>query len=182
MITSYHEREQRKNMSNYTSTKYFNTSLIGLSGKIHPALDNVFTSKEVQNMRPHLKLLAGDYLSNEKLARHGGKSPLCDICDLHQNESYSHIISRCKALEEPRHIMLNILTEFCHSKEFYFFDNILQNDEELTQFILDPTSMNLTNRVNFNDRNLPELMNICRNFCNSLHCLRKMKKEQLQQE
>ena len=179
IITSYHEREQRQNMSTYTSAKYFNTFLIGLSGKIHPAIDNVFLSNDVKNMRAHLKFLAGDYLSNDKLARQGGKSPICSLCDS-ESETYSHIITRCHVLKEPREKMLKTLSEFCHFNEYLFFNEIMNNEEELTQFILDPTSMNLSYRININDKKLPQLMYICRNFCNSLHNTRMKKMKEVQ--
>ena len=40
------------------------------------------------------------------------------------------------------------------------FDN-----KEFTQFLLEPSSMNLTKRVNINDSALPQLFKLSRDFC-----------------
>ena len=39
------------------------------------------------------------------------------------------------------------------------------NNKEFTQFLLDPSSMNLRKRVNINDSALPQLFKISRDFC-----------------
>ena len=119
VITSYHEKHLRNQMKNSESTKFFNISLLGLSGKtFHPIIDFVKPPRDVKNMRPHLKFLAGDYLSREKLSRQGNCSPKCLICDSQQEENYIHIIIKCQALEVPRKFMLTKLVEFCEENNF----------------------------------------------------------------
>ena len=175
VLTSYHEKEQREQCIQSESMKYFNVNLFGLSGKPHPAISDIYKSQEVQNMRHHIKLLVGNYLTNEKRARDSGGNPNCVICQSNSLETYCHFLVECSALEEPRNNMLPVLINFCHSIGFSFIEEILKNNEILCQFILDPSSMNLQNRININDPNLTEVFRICRNYCYSLHTLRMKK-------
>ena len=96
IVAAYHEKQLRIKLKNSQSAKYFNTSLLGLSGKLHPIVDFVYTSKQSNTMRPHLKFAVGDYLSQEKIARQGNKSPDCLICDTHEPETYEHITLKCR--------------------------------------------------------------------------------------
>ena len=76
--------------------------------------------------------------------------------------------------------MIDSLIRFCEDSEFHFISEMMNNDEHMIQFILDPTSMNLPSRVNISDDKLPQLLNICRNLVNSLHTerIRKLKEKQ----
>ena len=47
---------------------YLNVQLHGLSGHPHPVLDNIYTTQDVKKLQLHLKFLAGDYLTNDRLA------------------------------------------------------------------------------------------------------------------
>ena len=171
-IAAFHERELRLQASKIKSLKYFNLSLLSLRGKPHVSICDVFTSKEVSNMRPHLKFLCGDYLTYQKRARHSGGSPNCRVCESGEPDSYKHIIMSCEALQTPRDIMLSQIIQLCENNNILFIHNILEDEELMTQFIIDPTSHNLPQRVNINDQVLPSLISICRNLCNSLHLLR----------
>ena len=64
-ITSYHEKELRKLSENNEAMKYLNVSVLGLSGRPHPAITGVTTSHEVKKMRPHIKMLSGNYITFE---------------------------------------------------------------------------------------------------------------------
>ena len=44
-----------------------------------------------------------------------------------------------------------------------------RDPEKLTQFLLDPTSMNLTKRVHINDPVNPELYRVSRDLCSHIH-------------
>ena len=59
-ITSFHERDLRKDASQNDMMPYFNVSLLGLRGRLHPAITNVTTSHAVKKMRPHIKMLSGN--------------------------------------------------------------------------------------------------------------------------
>ena len=77
-ITAFYESELRQSASENSCMKYFNVSLTGLRGRAHPAILNVNSVKQVKNMRPHLKLLTGDYLTYEKRSRQSGDPPSVD--------------------------------------------------------------------------------------------------------
>ena len=65
------------------------------------------------------------------------------------------------------------------------FEDYLINDQMLTQFILDPTSLNLEKRVHMNDPALNELLRISRDYCyaiNSLRVSEYKKKEKWKQD
>ena len=73
--------------------KYFNVSLLGLSGKLHSAASNVLL---LIMLRPHMKMLTGDYFTNEDKSLQSGGSPFCNICsDKTEPESLGHLILRC---------------------------------------------------------------------------------------
>ena len=176
-IVCYHENELRKYASESESMKYLNTSLFSLRGKPHPAISNVLTCKEIKNMRPHLKLLTGDYLTYEKKARQSGGDPKCRMCFKGISESVSHMIESCEALQLTRQKVFNDIFTFC-KQNYIPIEIYLDNSEQFTQFILDPSSINLPIRVNTNDPILPDLFRLCRNFCNAIHTerIRKLKK------
>ena len=56
MITAFHEKELRNKALVNSCMKYFNTSVLGLGGKCHPAISNIHSTTEVINMRPHTKM------------------------------------------------------------------------------------------------------------------------------
>ena len=61
------------------------------------------------------------------------------------------------------------------------FDIIVTDRNKLCQFILDPTSLNLSSRVSLNEPNLDSFFRKSRDFCYSIHNIRmnilKKKKE-----
>ena len=67
-VLSYHEKLWRhKAVDNY-KLKYLNVKCIGLSSKLHPILSWVLTTQDVVTVRPHIKMLAGDYLCYDFLS------------------------------------------------------------------------------------------------------------------
>ena len=44
-------------------------------------------------------------------------------------------------------------------------NNSQLSSEEMTQFILNPTSMNLDSRIHPKDSSLPEIIQKCRDYC-----------------
>ena len=65
-ITAFHENELRKKAQENDLMQYLNVNLSGLRGRHHPSLSNLITVNEDKKMRPHLKLLTGDYQSRLK--------------------------------------------------------------------------------------------------------------------
>ena len=100
-------------------------------------------------------------------------------------EDLTHVIFSCPELLEPRQSNTKNLEQFLvkspsldtmslSSEEF----NQLVSDENIfTQFVVDPTSMNLPDiyRTNVNDVNLPQICSMTRNLCFSLNQLRTKK-------
>ena len=147
--------------------KYFNVSLLGLRGKQHPALNGPISVKQVLNMRIHLKILCGDYLTYEKRARQSGGSPDCQMC-YRDCENYCHLATSCEPLRETRERLMAHIYSFCH-ENYINLTHIVSDKEQLTQFLIDPASMNLKHRVNISDPVLPNLFQLCRRFWNGIH-------------
>ena len=74
-ITAFHERELRQLTVDNSAMIYLNVSLIGLNGRLHPAITGVTTSHQVKKMRPHIKMLCGNYLTYEIKSSQSGGSP-----------------------------------------------------------------------------------------------------------
>ena len=151
--------------------KYFNISILGLRGRIHPSIRNINNKNEVINMRPHLKMLIGDYLTYEKKSHQSGGSPECRICDLNETDSYMHILLSCDSLSEPRQRILTQIIIFCQSNNVNI-EQYLRDPEKLTQFILDPSSMNIPVRVDINDPILDHSIKLSQDLCYALYKLR----------
>ena len=144
---------------------YFNVNMIGLNGRAHTAISYILTSGDVDLARPHIKMLTGDYLTYKQKSIRSGCSGLCPFCITQDFEdTLSHILT--SHITEKRKIILNQIDALCHhSASRVIFANILENKEELTQFILDPTSMSLQSRISQSDPMLPEIIQKCRDFC-----------------
>ena len=170
-ITAFHEKELRIKAQKNEYMKYLNVSLIGLRGKHHPCLANIVTTEEVHKLRPYLKFLAGDYLTYQKKfdQNNGQGSPVCRLCHL-EGETICHILTICPAYDNKRTKMLQEMAEVCSNSTFVIEDIFSEaNPEYLTQFILDPTSINLRKRVHISDPIVPELYRISRDLCNHIH-------------
>ena len=165
----------RGKAKNDSSIKYLTVSLTGLRGKKHPALSGVFTTHEVKKSKIHIKMLAGDYLTYEMRANRSGGSPYCKNCPetTLKNESLEHILTECNGYRKIRERIFLEYTEACKStRSRVNFEDYLINDQLLTQFILDPTSLNLEKRVHMNDPTLNELFRISRDYCYAINSLR----------
>ena len=58
---SHHEKLLRDAAANNSKMEWLNVSMIGLMGKCHPIMDNIYMAREVEKLRPAIKMLAGDY-------------------------------------------------------------------------------------------------------------------------
>ena len=153
---------------------YLNVSLTGLRGKAHPALFNIKTAHEAKISRPHLKMLAGDYLTMQIKSTQSGNSPHCQVCteDIPSIETIEHILIHCSAYSEVRaRILEELRMVLCQNKHI---QPIIESKENLCQFILDPTSINLSNRVNLQDPVVDTLFHLSRDFCFAIKA-RRMK-------
>lgn len=165
-ITAFHEDKLRKAANGNSLMTYLNVSTLGLRGRHHPALANMKTTNDVRTSRPHLKLLSGNYLTYKVKSDQSGGSPDCRICISGIEESVSHVVSWCGGMTDDR---TRIFTEFrrlCNStKNRIDFDEISRCENNLTQFILDPTSLNLPVRVHMSDPLVPQFFKLSREFC-----------------
>ena len=179
-ITAFHEKELKLQASTNSQMTYLNVNLSSLNGKPHPCLSNIITTQEVKKLRPHLKFLSGDYLTYQTQYERTTKgSPLCKICGL-ENETISHIIATCPYYDETRKRILNeILNVSKMSKTELNLEMLLKNSESLTQFILDPTSFNLSSRVHRNDPVCQTLFKLSRDMCFSIHNARMKKLKEI---
>lgn len=74
--------------------KYLNVSLLGLGGRLHPAITGITTTHQVRKMQPHIKMLTRNYLS-----RQSGDSDQCCLC-FNDIESLEHLLAQCVQLND----------------------------------------------------------------------------------
>jgi hypothetical protein len=165
-ITAHYEQQLREIASNNSCMDFLNVSLSGLRGKHHPAITNIKTTEDVLKMRPHLKMLCGNLLTyGMKFEQTGLGSPHCRLCDS-EYESLSHIVASCLSFNDIRRKILNefdqLLLQCKNNLNVQHFKN---SEETLTQFVLEPTSMNLNQRVHMADPIVPDMFKLSRDFC-----------------
>ena len=120
-------------------------------------------------------MLIGDYLTYSVKATQSGGSPLCRCCSPQtpENEDILHILAKCENYSDIRKRMLPEYKVLCfQSKTRLDFEEVTCDPKILTQFILDPSSFNLENRVNVSDPILPSLFQLTRDYCNAIHTKR----------
>ena len=165
-ITAHYENKLRISATGNSLMTYLNVSTLGLRGRHHPALSNMTTTNDVRIARPHLKFLAGNYLTYQIKAEQSGGSPLCRICTSGQEETICHVISSCQQLAVERETFFLEFRQFCSlTKNHIDFDDISKCEENVTQFILDPSSLNLPVRVSLSDPLMSEFFKLCRQLC-----------------
>ena len=67
-VTSHHEASLRSKAIGHYKLEYLNVQAIGLITRPHPVLEWVLTTQDVTKVRPHVKMLAGDYLCYANIA------------------------------------------------------------------------------------------------------------------
>ena len=148
---------------------FLNVSLKGLNGRVHPALAGIFTTKCVAKSRDHIKMLTDDLYTYDKKARYQGGSPQCRLCSEQHVEDLVHIVATCKTYQNCRLRILFQMEIICrHAKSRINFRTIQQNPNQLTQFILDCTSINLENRISEYDEICPLIFNLARDLCHGI--------------
>ena len=155
--------------------QYLNTSLYGLNGKNHPALSNIITSHQVQKSRIHLKMLAGNYLTYEVKAKQSGGSAHCRCCvPPSPSENLEHILTICSAYSDIRNRMTEEYMILCSvAKTDVFWQDIISDKNTFCQFILDPASFNLKQRIHLSDPILGALFELSRDYCFAVNAERQ---------
>ena len=165
-ITAYFENKLRSAASTNSLMGFLNTFSCSLRGRHHPALANMYTTWEVRRSRSHIKFLSGNYLTYKVKSDQSGGSARCRICETGADETTSHVISTCQGLAVEREKILEDFSKLCNiTKNDIIFEDFLQNENQLCQFILDPASPNLSNRVSVQDPLLPQFYKLSRDFC-----------------
>ena len=78
----------------------------------------------------------------------------------------SHILSHCPAYHTIRERIFQEFSEIClYTQKNLNFENIRTDSKTLAQFILDPTSFNLKERVHVTDPVVPEIFKLSRDYC-----------------
>ena len=166
-VTAHYEKELRYRATKNSCMKFLNVQLLGLSGKPHPALLNIHGTRQAHKARAHLKLLSGDFPSNELIGNRLNMNPGCQLCPC-PVESTQHILTGCPATFDVRERLfpelLNLIAAIDPNNDL-LLNNVTEHT--LTQFILDPTSVNLSNscRVSPQNPRLSEIFSICRDWC-----------------
>ena len=166
---------------NNSTMKYLNISLSGLNGKCHPALNNIITSHQVRKSRIHLKMLAGNFLTFERKAKQSGGSPHCRSCapltpsvSPPPSESLMHMLTSCLAYSDIRSRICEEYLYLCSiSKSRVSWQMIVSDDDSFCQFVLDPASFNLKQRIHMDDPVLGSLFELSRDYCYAVHATRQ---------
>ena len=166
-VTVFYENELRKQSLSNSKMNLLNTQLSGLSGRPHPALRNIRTTQDAKKLRHHLKFLTGDYITAERLAlNQPNLDPACKLCQA-TVESTEHVLVACRATAEIRQ---RILPDLLNTVALVQPNSsILQNPSptELTQFILDCTSFNLSDsaRIPAHNPGISGIFEVSRDWC-----------------
>ena len=113
-------------------------------------------------------MLAGDYFTYEVKSNQSGGSPHCRCCPTPSPpvEDLEHILTSCDAYSDVRERILVEYQQICSkSKSNISFQQIYSESKTFCQFILDPASFNLSDRVDSNDPILLPLFKISRDYC-----------------
>ena len=125
----------------------------------------------------HVRMLAGDYPCFANIGSHLHGDNYCKLCQALRPqtpapvEGMVHLVTMCRATAETRTRILPDLLNLV--SQYYPYNQILlePNPTQLTQFILDPTSLNLPVgiRICSNSKDLHKVITVCRNICFSIH-------------
>ena len=152
VVISHHEANWRNRAAANIKLRYLNIQTIGLTTRPHPVLSWAETTQDVVILRPHIKMLAGDYQCYEYLAHDRGIQPYCRLClsstspsQQPPTEGIDHILTQCRATSDTRasHLpgLLNTIAKYIANHSLLADSSSIQ----LSQFLLDCSSLNLPN-------------------------------------
>ena len=129
----------------------------------------------MQKSRIHIKMLAGDFFTYEVKADQSGGSPHCRCCTTPSPvENLEHILTTCSAYLEIRTRIVREYEELCsHTRTNFSFQEIYKYNSTFCQFVLDPSSFNLKQRVHMNDPILGSMFKLSRDYCYAVNARRK---------
>lgn len=83
-------------------------------------------------------------------------------------ENLPHILAVCSAYSDIRERIMHEYANLCNTSGFDF-NSVLSDSEQITQFVLDPTSLNLKLRISASDPHLATFFKLSRDYCYSVH-------------
>ena len=175
--TPHWERELKERAITSKNMTYFNVDQLKLNGRPHPAIDGAITTTMAKELRPAVKMLLKDYYTYELRSTNSNNSlsPYCRLPGCHEQvEDIQHVL-HCPATTSARVSLLNDLQEVVESASSSIdYAGISQNEEIMTQFLLDCSSQNLAtgHRIDQDDHLMLEVYRICRRIINATHCMR----------
>ena len=183
-ILAYYEALWRAKAASNSRITFLNVQLTGLSGRPHAILSSILTTQDVCKSRVHIKMISGDYPCQ---AHHSSNNPYCPLCKAlvpsnpGQSEDIVHILTTCRATTDTRSSLIPTL--FNSVAEHFPLNEILKNptQTQLTQFILDPSSINLPamTRISPDHPGFAPVLATCRNYCFTIHKERTRQLKQL---
>ena len=179
-VTCYWEAMWRSKAVTNTKLAYLNVQTVGLSGQPHPMFRWVSSTRDVTRVRPHVKMLSGDYLCYANLAHDRDTDPHCCLCLLvpAPKEDLVHVLTMCSATRDTRSRLMPDL--FNTIASFYPSNGLLNHTPHsvLTQFILDCSSLNLPADIRVPPAH-PGYVDISRQCSNLIFTLHKDRTRQL---
>ena len=176
-VTAFHEVALREKAAGNSKLNFLNVQTIGLTGRPHPVLSGVLTTREVPHLRIHIKMLSGDYPCYSYLGSDRNNDAECRLCLSASPqlpapiEDMVHLLTRCKGTADTRN---RILPDLLNSISLFSPENdilVHPNHTHMTQLILDPTSLNLpmSIRISPDHPAFHQVVSICRNLCFAIH-------------
>ena len=107
-VTTHHEKTWWEKAATNSKLSFFNVQISGLSGRPHPVLAGILTTRDVMCSRVHLKMLSGDYPCFSYLGSDRSQDANCRLCQsLTQlcpvpDENMVHVLTRCRATSDTR--------------------------------------------------------------------------------
>ena len=122
-------------------------------------------------------MLAGDYPCAAYIGNDRGQSTSCYLCKIHEpdrpspTEDMIHILTACRATSYTR---AKYIPELLNTLAKIFPENALlnsRNQSQLAQFLLDPTSLNLPQKIRVSPVHpgLCNVLSMCRITCYAIH-------------
>ena len=169
-VRAYHEKKLRIRAASNYKLRFLNIQATGLNGHLHPALLHLTTPQDIKMARPHLKMLSGDYICNDSIAKDRGGDPRCRLCPSSPGiaETICHILTECKGTIEPRTRiwpeLLNVTTQLFPENKLLLGTH---NSSITAQFVLDSTSLNLPNeyRLDISHPGIADIFRVARQYC-----------------
>ena len=173
-IQVFHENELKRTAKANSLMELFNVELLSLNGKIPPVANYIYTDNDFDRAIPHIQMLSGIYYTYSLKARYKGGSNKCPFCTDQKTEDIKHILLAHQSVKMKRILCeIQLLCDSSVSLENFTLNQ--ENEDTQTQFLIDPTSMSLEQRISFEDPLLENMIRKCRDYIFVAHIERKQR-------